>query len=120
MFTACRAHIHGLMMWTSWSWPPLAGHASGAQWSLVDPGHGFTVARITRQVSAVPNLPPPFSAVGTQRQVEQLLRRLARQLHECCKLDLEEAFVDATFATAKKGALQSAQRAEVRGQRSSL
>ena len=75
----------------------------------------------------LPDRYPPFQTCNRRFQqwvrsgrLEQLLRRLARQLHDRGKLDLEEAFVDATFASAKKGALQSAPRAEVRGQRSSL
>ncbi len=51
-------------------------------------------------------------------RLERALRLLARHLHG--QLDLQEGFVDATFASAKKGALQSAPRAEVRGRRSSL
>jgi transposase len=49
-----------------------------------------------------------------------VLRLLARRLHERGKLDLDEAFVDATFASAKKGALPSAQPSAARTQRSSL
>ena len=48
------------------------------------------------------------------------LRLLARLLHEQGKLNLEEAFVDATFASAKKGALRSALPAGGRARRSSL
>jgi len=53
-------------------------------------------------------------------KLEMALRLLARRLHRRGKLDLQEAFVDATFASAKKGALQSARPAVARGQRSSL
>jgi hypothetical protein len=53
-------------------------------------------------------------------KLEMALRLLARHLHKRGKLDLREAFVDATFASAKKGALQSARPAVARGQRSSL
>ena len=37
-------------------------------------------------------------------QLEEALKQLARHLHERGQLNLEEAFVDATFASAKKGA----------------
>jgi transposase len=37
-------------------------------------------------------------------QLEEALKQLARHLHERRQLNLEEAFVDATFASAKKGA----------------
>lgn len=39
-------------------------------------------------------------------KLEQALRRLAQHLHERGQLNLDEAFVDATFASAKKGASQ--------------
>jgi hypothetical protein len=45
---------------------------------------------------------------------------LARRLHEQGKLNLEEVFVDATFASAKKGALPSAPPVAARAPRSSL
>jgi hypothetical protein len=35
-------------------------------------------------------------------KLEEALRRLARHLHDHGQLDLQEAFVDATFASAKK------------------
>ena len=50
----------------------------------------------------------------------EALRLLARHLHERGKLNLDEAFVDATFAGAKKGALRSAPRGAARARRSSL
>jgi transposase len=50
----------------------------------------------------------------------EALRLLARHLHERGKLQLDEAFVDATFASAKKGALPSARPSAARAPRSSL
>ena len=50
----------------------------------------------------------------------EALRLLARLLHEQGKLNLEEAFVDGTFASAKKGASLSALPAAGRVRRSSL
>ena len=41
-------------------------------------------------------------------RLEEALRRLAAHLHHLGKLNLEQAFVDANFASAKKGALPSA------------
>jgi transposase len=74
----------------------------------------------------LPDRYPPYQTCHRRFQqwvrrgrLEHLLRRLARQLHECGRLDLQEAFVDATFASAKKGALQSVPRAEVKGRKSS-
>ena len=50
----------------------------------------------------------------------QVLRLLAKHLHERGKLSLEEAFVDATFAAARKGASQLGRPGAARGPRSSL
>ena len=50
----------------------------------------------------------------------EVLRLLARQLHERGRLNLDEAFVDATFASAKKGASLSVPPSAARAPRSSL
>lgn len=50
----------------------------------------------------------------------EVLRLLARQLQDRGKLNLDEAFVDATFASAKKGASPSARPSVARARRSSL
>ncbi len=47
-------------------------------------------------------------------------RLLALHLHDRGKLNLDEAFVDATFASAQKGALPSARPSLARARRSSL
>ena len=52
--------------------------------------------------------------------LEQALRVLAAELQAQGRLDLEEAFVDATFASAKKGALRSVPLDAARARRSSL
>jgi hypothetical protein len=58
----------------------------------------------------MPEKYPPYQTCHRQFQrwvrngkVEEALKLLARHLHERGKLNLEEAFVDATFASAKKG-----------------
>jgi transposase len=50
----------------------------------------------------------------------ETLRLLAKHLHERGKLHLDEAFVDATFASAKKGASPSALPSAAKGRKSSL
>jgi transposase len=50
----------------------------------------------------------------------EALRLLAKHLHERGKLHLDEAFVDATFASAKKGASPSVRPSAARAPRSSL
>ena len=47
------------------------------------------------------------------RPLDRLLQRLAEDLRDRGKIDLSEAFVDATFASAKKGALRLVQQDEL-------
>ena len=75
----------------------------------------------------LPEKYPPFQTCHRRFQqwvrngkLEEALRRLARYLHERGQLNLEEAFVDATFASAKKGASPSAPRAAAKAPKSSL
>lgn len=75
----------------------------------------------------LPDRYPPFQTCHHRFQqwvrsgkLEKALRLLATRLHDRGKLDLQEAFIDATFASAKKGVLRLAQHAEARGQRFSL
>jgi transposase len=75
----------------------------------------------------LPEKYPPYQTCHRRFQqwvrsgkLEATLRLLARHLYERGKLNLEEAFVDATFASAKKGALPSAPPGGARARRSSL
>jgi transposase len=75
----------------------------------------------------LPDRYPPFQTCHRRFQrwvgsgkLQQVLELLAQLLHEQGKLDLEEAFVDATFASAKKGASLSVRPVAVRVPRSSL
>ena len=75
----------------------------------------------------LPEKYPPFQTCHRRFQqwirtgkLEEALRLLARLLYEQGKLNLEEAFVDATFAGAKKGASRSVQRGGAGARRSSL
>lgn len=85
------------------SWPSLARHARGAAWCAVGVGHGSAVAGVAGEVPAVPDLPSSLSTAVRSSKLEEALRLLARHLRERSKLNLEEAFVDATFASAKRG-----------------
>lgn len=75
----------------------------------------------------LPEKYPPFQTCHRRFQqwvrsgkLEEALKLLARYLHERGQLNLEEAFVDATFASAKKGASRLAPPAAARAPRSSL
>jgi len=75
----------------------------------------------------MPEKYPPYQTCHRRFQqwvrngkLEEALQRLARHLHQQGKLNLEEALVDATFASAKKGALLLAPPVAARARRSSL
>jgi transposase len=75
----------------------------------------------------LPEKYPPFQTCHRRFQqwvrsgkLEKALGLLARHLHERGQLNLDEAFVDATFASAKKGASPSVPPAAGRARRSSL
>ena len=79
------------------------------------------------QWAEMPNKYPPYQTCHRRFQqwvrggkLVEALRLLAKHLHQQGKLHLDEAFVDATFASAKKGASQSARPSAARGRRSSL
>jgi transposase len=70
----------------------------------------------------LPEKYPPFQTCHRRFQqwvrtgkLEEALHRLAKRLQAEGKLKLEEAFVDATFASAKKGAWRSVPRAARQG-----
>jgi transposase len=87
----------------------------------------FWVLGTGAQWRELPEKYPPYQTCHRRFQqwirdgkLVEALRLLARLLHEQGKLNLDEAFVDATFASAKKGALPSAPRVAARVRRSSL
>lgn len=82
----------------------------------------FWVLGTRAQWRELPEKYPPFQTCHRRFQqwirsgkLEEALRLLARLLYAQGALNMEEAFVDATFASAKKGALPSAPRAGARG-----
>ena len=79
------------------------------------------------QWAELPSKYPPYQTCHRRFQqwvregkLVEALRRLAKHLHERGKLNLDEAFVDATFASAKKGASPSARPGAARAPKSSL
>lgn len=59
-----------------------------------------------------------FQSWVEQGVLDRVLHKLAEDLRHRGGLDLTECFVDATFVPAKRGALESALRAEAKGPRS--
>ena len=87
----------------------------------------FWVLGTGAQWRELPEKYPPFRTCHRRFQqwirmgkLEEALKLLARLLYGQGKLNLEEAFVDATFASAKKGALPSVRPVAARAPRSSL
>ena len=79
------------------------------------------------QWAEMPEKYPPYQTCHRRSQARvregklvEALRLLARHLRERGKLDLDEAFVDATFASAKKGASRLVRPAAPKAPRSSL
>src|SRR5918993_4204890 len=88
---------------------------NGALWALRTGARGH----------ALPPRYPPYQTCHRRFQLwqrsgrlERLLQCLAEDLRDRGKIDLSEAFVDATFASAKKGGLRLVLPASVRGLRS--
>ena len=79
------------------------------------------------QWAELPSKYPPYQTCHRRFQhwvregrLVEAIRLLAKHLHERGKLNLDEAFVDATFASAKKGASPSARLGVARAPKSSL
>jgi transposase len=75
----------------------------------------------------LPKKYPPYQTCHRRLQqwvrsgaLERGLQALAKRLRAEGRLNLEEAFIDATFAAAKKGGSASAPPSEARGRRSRL
>ena len=87
----------------------------------------FWVLGTGAQWRELPEKYPPYQTCHRRFQqwirtgkLERALKLLARLLYEQGKLNLDEAFVDATFASAKKGALPLVPPVAARAPRSSL
>src|ERR1051325_1493350 len=63
-----------------WPRPSLARHPRGAQWGALDFAFGGALARFTRALSPVPNLPSPLPAVGARRGAAQRAGSLSPRL----------------------------------------
>jgi len=122
---------------------------SDAQWKLIEPilrpqrrtdGRGrpwqdtrtvlngiLWVLGTGAQWRELPNKYPPYQTCHRRFQqwvragkLERILRVLAEELQARGKLDLEEAFIDASFTGAKKGASRSGPPSAAKARKSSL
>ena len=81
----------------------MEGEPCRVQWHSVDLEDRRSVGRPARPVSVVSNLPPSVSAVGRSGVLRSILEVLAQALLDEGYLDLQEAFIDGSFAPAKQG-----------------
>ena len=105
---------------TRWEGATAQGPAHGVARGVMDFGHGA-------QWRELPPKYPPYQTCHRRFQqwvrsgaLAKALRKLAQRLRAEGRLNLEEAFIDATFAAAKKGASGWVLPSEARGRRSRL
>jgi transposase len=103
-----------------WSRSPVARHTSGAKRNL-------WILGTCAQWRELPNKYPPYQT-GHRRfqqwvregRLEGILHLLAEELHARGKLQLDEAFIDASFRGEKKGVWRLDPPSAARGRKSSL
>jgi hypothetical protein len=103
-----------------WSWSSMAGYAGGAQWNLVGFGHGAQGRELPKKYPPYRTCHRRFQQWVREDKLERILRVLAAELRTRGKLEVEEAFIDASFTGAKKGASRSSLPSAARGRKSSL
>src|ERR1035437_960528 len=91
-----------------WAAPAVARHACGVERCVVGSTHGCSLARSAPSLSALSNLPSTPPTVAALRAVHAFTANTGRRSTRPGKLDLSEAFLDASFSSAKKGARVSA------------
>ena len=91
-----------------WARPTVARYAGGAERCLLGFTHRRSLARSASSLSALSDLSSPLPTVAAFGLLTMLLQKLAEDLRDRGKLDLSESFIDASFSSAKKGALVSA------------
>ena len=83
----------------------MAGHASGAQRNPVGLGTGAQWRELPRKYPPYQTCHRRFQQWVREGKPERILHVLAEELQARGKLQLEEAFIDASFTGAKKGGL---------------
>jgi transposase len=98
-------------------WQDTRAVLNGILWVL---GTGAQWRELPRQYPSYQTCHRRFQQWVREDKLERILRVLAEELHARGKLQLEEAFIDASFTGAKKGALPSGPPSVARGRKSSL
>lgn len=74
----------------------------GSQRHSMDLAHRRSLERFTATVSAIPDMPQAVPAMGPTMGVPAHCARAGRDLNERGKIDIREAFINGSFAPAKK------------------
>jgi len=98
-------------------WHDTRAVLNGVLWIL---GSGAQWAEMSAKYPPYQTCHRRFQQWVGEGKIVEALRVLAKHLHKRGKLQLDEAFVDATFASAKKGALPLVRPSVARAPRSSL
>jgi transposase len=98
-------------------WQDTRAVLNGILWVL---GTGAQWRELPRQYPSYQTCHRRFQQWVREDKLERILRVLAEELHARGKLQLEEAFIDASFTGAKKGALRLGPPSAARGRKSSL
>jgi len=88
-----------------WPGPALAGDASGTQRDFMDLRHRGAVARTAQEISAVPDLPSPFPALGAGGQTGTHLARSSGGVAGSRKIATGGGFHRRLLHGGKKGGL---------------
>ena len=99
---------------------PLARHAGGTQRNSVGLGYGAQWRELPQKYPPYQTCHRRFQQWVREGKLERILRVLAEELHARGKLQREEAFIDASFSGAKKGAWRLGPPNAARGRKSSL
>src|SRR5881398_3101113 len=91
-----------------WAGPTVAGYASGAQRCLLGFAHRRSLARSAPSLSSLSDLSSPLPAVAALGVAHPTAPETGRRLTRPREAGFEQSFIDASFSSAKKGALLSA------------
>jgi transposase len=98
-------------------WQDTRGVLDGILWGL---GTGAQWRELPKKYPPYQTCHRRFQQWVREGKLERILRVLAEELQARGKLELEEAFIDASFTGAKKGASRSGRPSAARGRKSSL
>src|SRR6516162_1388456 len=101
-----------------WQGATAAGGACGVGWGVVDLAHRSPLEGLTRSLSTLSNLSPAFSEMAEGRSFRSDFTGAGRGSSAAGKARLSEGAIDASFAGAKKGALQLVKQSAAKGPRS--